>query len=125
MDDLFSLMDSDGENSDDPSFKNMLLIQISKLKNSNDPLDKQLRSYLLSIIKDKGSTQQSWLAEIEEVEKIHKLVKKGNSLNSAIDFVAKTSKHSKSSLQEIYAEYEDALKEIDQIFIESKTQDSE
>ena len=117
MVDLSSLLSPD-ENNKGPSFKKMLLTQISKLKDSNDPLDQQLRSYLLSIIKDKDYSEDSWIAELEEVEQIHRLVKSGTSLSSAVDIVAKTSKRSKSVLLEKYAEYKDELVNIEQIFQE-------
>ena len=116
MDDLFSLLDSDDNDPNSPTFRSMLLLQVNRLKDSSDPLDKQLRSYLLSIIKDKGYSEETWINEIEEVELIHRLVKKGKSVNSAVDMVAEKSKRDKLTLQQKYAEYEKALVEIDQIF---------
>ena len=116
MDDLFSLLDSDDNDQNSPTFRSMLLLQVNRLKDSSDPLDKQLRSYLLSIIKDKGYSEETWINEIEEVELIHRLVKKGKSVNSAVDMVAEKSKRDKLTLQQKYAEYEKALVEIDQIF---------
>ena len=103
----------------EPSFKNMLLSQINRLDKSNDLLDKQLRSYLINVIKDRSRQQEGWFAEIEEIEQIHRLVKKGKPVDCAADIVAMESKHSRSVLQDRYAEYKDALEEIDQIFQES------
>ena len=40
------------QNMKEPSFKNMLLSQINRLNKSNDLLDKQLRSYLINLIKE-------------------------------------------------------------------------
>ncbi len=105
----------------EPSLKNMLLAQINRLDKSNDLLDKQLRSYLINIVKDKSNRQEGWIAEIEEVEHIHRLVKNGKSVDSAVDIVATKSKRRRSALQEKYAEYKDALDEIDQIFPEFRT----
>lgn len=102
----------------EPSFKNMLLAQINRLNKSNDLLDKQLRSYLINVIKDKSSRQEGWIVEIEEVEQIHRLVKNGKSVDSAVDIVAAKSKSSRSTLQDKYTDYKDALVEIDQIFQE-------
>lgn len=103
----------------EPSFKNMLLSQINRLNKSDDLLDKQLRSYLINLIKDKSRQPEGWIVEIEEVEQIHRLVKKGKSLDSAADIVAAKSKRSRSALKDKYAEYKDALEEIEQIFQES------
>lgn len=103
----------------EPTFKNMLMAQIVRLNNSNDLLDKQLRSYLISIIKDKSYQQENWIAEIEEVEQIHRLVKNGKPVSTAVEIVAKKSKNSFSTLQNKYSEYKDALVEIDQIFQKS------
>lgn len=123
MEDLFSLLGSEDNDQSSPTFRNMLLLQVSRLKDSSDPLDKQLRNYLLSIIKDRGYSEESWINEIEEVELIHRLVKKGTSVSSAVDMVAEKSKHDKQTLQDKYAEYEKALIEIDQIFQEPGPKD--
>ncbi len=125
MVDQSSLFSSGDNNKKDPTFKNLLLVQIRRLNKSTDPLDKQLLNYLISVIKDKGYLQESWIAEIEEVEQIHKLVKNGKSVSSAVDIVAKKSKRTKSTLQDQYAEFKNALAEIDQIFQESRTKDQE
>ena len=118
MVDLSSLLGPEESNDKDPSFKKLLLTQISRLKDSTDPLDKQLRTYLLSVIKDKDYSEDSWIAELEEVEQIHRLVKSGKSVSSAADIVAKKSKRTKTMLQEKYAEYKDELVNIEQIFQE-------
>ncbi len=123
MDDLLSLLGSEDNEQSSPTFRNMLLLQVSRLKDSSDPLDQQLRNYLLSIIKDKGYSEETWINEIEEVELIHRLVKKGKSVSSAVDSVAEKSKRDKQTLQEKYAEYEKALIEIDQIFQEPGSKD--
>lgn len=123
MEDLFSLLGSEDNDQSSPTFRNMLLLQVSRLKDSSDPLDKQLRNYLLSIIKDRGYSEESWINEIEEVELIHRLVKKGTSVSSAVDMVAEKSKYDKQTLQDKYAEYEKALIEIDQIFQEPGPKD--
>lgn len=115
MIDLSSLLDHE-DNREGSTFKNMLLLQIRRLNKSIDPLDRQLRTYLISIIKDSGKGQGSWMAEIEEVEQIHRLVKNGKSVSTAVDIVAEKSKRSKSMLQDKYAEYRETLIEIDQIF---------
>ena len=96
----------------------MLLTQIGRLNKSKDGLDRQLRTYLISVIKDRSYPQDSWIEEIEEVEQIHRLVKRGETESSAAAIVAEKSKHSHSALQKRYAEYRDALVEIDQIFQE-------
>ncbi len=83
----------------EPSFKNMLLSQINRLNKSNDLLDKQLRSYLINVIKDRSRQQEGWFVEIEEVEQIHRLIKKGKSVDSAVDIVATESKRSRSALK--------------------------
>lgn len=124
MVDLSSLLNSE-DNNQSPAFKKLLLTQISRLKDSNDPLDKQLRSYLISIIKDKDYSQDSWIAEIEEVEQIHRLVKNGEPVSSAVDIVAKKSTRDKRTLLDKYAEYRDELIKIEQIFQESPAKDLE
>lgn len=115
MVDLSSIPD-DEDNNKEPTFKNMLLTQIGRLRKSTDPLDQQLLNYLMSIIQDKGFLQKSWIAEIEEAEQVHRLVKNGKSVGSAIDIVANRSQYSKSALHDKYEEYKNALIEIDQIF---------
>lgn len=125
MVDLTSLLGSETTTTKEPTFKNMLLAQIRRLNKSTDPLDQQLRNHLVSLLRDKGYLQAGWIAEIEEVEQIHRLVKSGKSVSSAVDIVAKKSKHPRSTLQDKYAEYKDALVEIDQIFQESQTNHSE
>lgn len=100
----------------EPTLKNMLLAQIGRLDKSKDDLDRQLRTYLINVIKDRNYPQDSWIGEIEEVEQIHRLVKKGDTVNSAAATVAKKSTHSQTDLQKRYEEYRDALVEIDQIF---------
>ena len=102
----------------EPTLKNMLLTQIGRLNKSKDGLDRQLRTYLISVIKDRSYPQDSWIEEIEEVEQIHRLVKRGETESSAAAIVAEKSTHSHSALQKRYAEYRDALVEIDQIFQE-------
>lgn len=119
------LMSPEDDNNKVPSFKNLLLMHIGRLKKSNDPLDKQLRKYLIGIIKDKRYSQATWIAEIEEVEQIHRLVKKGRSVNSAVEIVAEKSTRDKLTLQDKYSEYQETLLEIDQIFQESRTEDPE
>lgn len=116
MDDLFSLIDSEDNDQNSPTFRSMLLLQVNRLKESSDPLDKQLRNYLLSIIKDRGYSEENWIKEIEEVELIHRLVKQGKSVSSAVNIVAQKSKRDKQTLEQKYVEYEKALVEIDQIF---------
>ena len=103
----------------------MLLVQISRLSKSDDPLDQQLVSHLMSIVQEKGPSQDSWIAEVEEMEQIHRLVKKGHSLQSAVAVVARESERSESTLQHKYEEYKDALVEIEQIFTKPKPKDSE
>ena len=100
----------------EPTLKNMLLAQIGRLDNSKDDLDRQLRTYLINVIKDRNYPQDSWIGEIEEVEQIHRLVKKGETVSSAAAIAAKKSTHSQTALQKRYEEYRDALLEIDQIF---------
>ena len=125
MVDLTSLLGSETTPAKEPTFRNMLLAQIRRLNKSTDPLDQQLRNHLVSLIRDKGYLQAGWIAEIEEVEQIHRLVKSGKSVSSAVDIVAQKSKLARSTLQDKYAEYKDALVEIDQIFQESQTNHSE
>lgn len=124
MADPTNLLDPEGNNQEGSTFKIMLLIQIKRLSTSTDPLDRQLRNYLISIVKDKGYQQKSWITEIEEMEQIHKLIKSGKSVGSAVDIVEKKSKSPGSKLQDKYAEYKVALTEIDQIFQESLPDDS-
>jgi hypothetical protein len=100
----------------EPTLKNMLLAQIGRLDKSQDDLDRQLRTYLIKIIKDGNYPQDSWIGEIEEVEQIHRLVKNGTTVDAATATVAKNSQHSHVTLQKRYEEYKDALMEIDQIF---------
>lgn len=102
----------------EPTLKNMLLAQIGRLDKSQDDLDRQLRTYLIRIIKDGNYPQDSWIGEIEEVEQIHRLVKNGTTVDAASATVAKNSQHSHVTLQKRYEEYRDALMEIDQIFQE-------
>ena len=125
MVDLSSLLDLEDKNIKGPTFKKMLLVQVNRLSKSDDPLDQQLRSHLISIIKEKGDSQESWIAEIEAVEQIHRLIKKGQSVESAVAVVAKQSNYSESILQTKYDEYKDALTEIEQIFTKPKTKDPE
>jgi len=75
MVDLSSLFGSEAGDTNEPTFKNMLLAHIRRLNKSTDPFDQQLRNHLISVVKDKGYLQSSWIAEIEEVEQIHRLVK--------------------------------------------------
>ena len=116
MVDLSSLFDPEDNDRTSPSFRNMLLTQLSRLKDSTDPLDTQLRNYLLSVIRDKGFSEESWISEIEEMEQIHRLVKKGHPVSAAVDAVAATSARDRQTLLKTYGEYEKTLTEIDQIF---------
>jgi hypothetical protein len=102
----------------EPTLKNMLLAQIGRLDKSRDDLDRQLRTYLINVIKDRNYPQDSWIGEIEEVEQVHRLVKNGETVNAAAAAVAKQSNHSRVALQKRYEEYRNALMEIDQIFQE-------
>ena len=54
----------------EPTLKNMVLAQIDRLDNSNDDLDRQSRTYLNNVIKDRNYPQDSWIGEIEEVEQV-------------------------------------------------------
>ena len=100
----------------EPTLKNLLLAQIGRLDKSKDDLDRQLRTYLINVIKDRNYPQDSWIGEIEEVEQIHRLVKIGETVNSAAATVAQKSLNSPTALQKRYEEYRDTLVEIDQIF---------
>ena len=124
MTDQSSRLSPEKETNKGPTFRNMLLTQINRLKKSTDPVDRQLRNYLISIIKDKSYLEESWMAEIEDVEQIHRLVKNGESLTAAVDVIAKKSKLTKNELRDKYAEYKDALIEIDEIFKILPTEDS-
>ncbi len=121
MVDISSLLGLENNDIKGPTFKKMLLVQVNRLSKSDDPLDQQLRSHLISLIEEKGDSQESWIAEIEAVEQIHRLIKKGQSLESAVAVVAKQSKYSESKLQSKYDEYKDALTEIEQLFTKPKT----
>ena len=102
----------------------MLLTQIGRLDKSKDDLDRQLRRYLINVVKDRSYPQDSWIAEIEEVEHIHRLVKKGETVSAAAATVAKKSKCSRVALQKRYEEYRDAFMELDQIFQQSPSNHS-
>ena len=109
----------------EPSFRNMLLVQISRLNSSINPLDIQLKEFLISTVTDTACLQEEWIKELTEVEKVHKLVKEGMPECSALDIVAKNSKRTTKAIQDQYAEYKDTLIEIDAIFQDLANNDSE
>ena len=77
----------------EPTLKNMVLAQIDRLDNSNDDQDRQSRTYLNNVIKDRNYPQDSWIGEIEEVEQILRLVKKAEAVRSTAAALAKKSAH--------------------------------